>query len=221
MGHSEVDREIEFINRRRLTVQKAFGEVQEVNSFEGEWNSKQSNTEQWTRLIVNFDTGAAVTAVPLELQRSGLLSGDGRPNSSSYKTASGELLEDGGGTVVRGFDNNGVGKSVEGRLIDVHRMLASGTAVSKKNVVMLMGGKGVIVPKDNRIALGLQAAYEDLVKRYPGEAQQTTHLYEQKGIFVFDLWLKPDGTAVGSEGHFGQSLGAVGEGFPRQGNRNP
>ena len=37
MGRSEVDREIGFINNRNEKVTKDFGEVKEVNSFEGNW----------------------------------------------------------------------------------------------------------------------------------------------------------------------------------------
>ena len=161
--------------------------------------------------MVNFDTGAAVTAVPLSLERSGLLKGDSNPSDTSYRTASGELLGDRGGVVVEGYDNHGFGRSVEGRLIDVHRMLASGTAVSKKNVVLLDGNSGHIIPKGGKIAQGLRASFQELLKQYPGEAQQLTELYEQKGIFVFDLWL--NGMAKEFE-----ALGAVGqpEGFKRQ-----
>ena len=67
MGHSEVDREIGFIKRRNDVVVKTFGKVQEINSFEGGWNSCHGSSEQWTKLVVNFDTGAAVTAVPLRV----------------------------------------------------------------------------------------------------------------------------------------------------------
>ena len=72
---------------------------------------------------------------------------DGKKIERSYKTASGELLEDGGGAIVKGYDVKGCGRSVEGRLVDVHWMLASGTAVAKKNLVILDGEQGLIIPK--------------------------------------------------------------------------
>lgn len=128
MQHSEVDREYGFINERmgarirserNIKLTEAKGEI---NSFESvdevQWSEKG-----WTKLVVNFDTGAAITAVPKRLAESGLLKGDRRNSSTSYKTASGELLEDEGGVLVKGYDHHGRGRSVQGRLVNVHRTL--------------------------------------------------------------------------------------------------
>ena len=54
---------------------------------EVQWSEKG-----WTKLVVNFDTGAAITAVPKHFAENGLLKGDLKSSSTSYKTASGELL---------------------------------------------------------------------------------------------------------------------------------
>ena len=105
----------------------------------------------------------------------------------SYKTASGELLEDGGGVIDKGLDKKGFGRSVKGRLLGV---LASGTAVTKGNAVLLDGSKGWIIPKSGKIAAGMKEAFKDLVKQYPKEPNEMMELYEQKGIYIFDLWLK-------------------------------
>ena len=214
MGHSEVDREVDFIYRRCWKMEQQAKKVvlvekkQEINSFEGIADG-EDHYEGWTKLVVNFDTGAAITAVPKELEDKGLLKSDKDTMSRSYKTASGELLEDEGGVVVQGYDSKGYGRSVEGRLVNVHRMLASGSAVTKKNTVLLSGNQGWIVPKDGKIAKGLKASFQDLLKRHPEEAKQLTQLYEHKGIFCFDLWLHGSAKDKGFSGS--RDLAAVGD----------
>ena len=231
MHHSEVDRELRFIEERQTTVEKSLKRVTlvekdekeikgEINSFEN-WG-EQSQSGSWTKLTVNFDTGAAVTAVPRSLEESGFVKGDAMKMSRTYKTASGELLEDEGGVTVRGYDAAGRGRCVDGRLINVHRVLASGSAVAKKNLVMLEGSKGAIIPKGGKIAAGLRASFARLLKEHPDEARSLTQLYEEKGIYVFDLWLQ-NGSESGDEKKTKPGdlpIGAVGEdesgGFPRQ-----
>ena len=90
-------------------------DVKDLSSF------KVPQAEQGEWVSVNFDTGAAVTAIPKRLSSHLELKGD--PNSSSYRTASGELLPDEGGAVMRGYTNDWCGRSIEGRLVDVHRLL--------------------------------------------------------------------------------------------------
>ena len=214
MGHSELDREIHFIESRNTEVEKLTGKKQEINSFEEDVNSF-TTSDGWTKLVVNFDTGAAITAVPRTLGEQGLVKGDSKSMLRSYKTASGEILEDEGGVVVKGLNNNGFGRSVDGRLVGVHRMLASGTAVAKKNMVVLEGDKGWILPKSGKIANGMRAAFKKLVEAHPKEADDLTELYEHKGIYVFDLWLNGTAKDKGFD-HVGRDLGAVDEGFSRQ-----
>ena len=58
-------------------------------------------------------------------------------------------------------------------------MLASGTAVTKGNAVLLDGIKGWIIPKSGKIAAGMKQAFKDLVRQYPKEPNDMTELYEQ------------------------------------------
>ena len=76
-----------------------------------------------------------------------------------------ELLEDGGGVIDKGLDKKGFGRSVKGRLVGVHRMLASGTAVTKGNAVLLDGIKGWIIPKSGKIR-----SWNETSLQGPGEA---------------------------------------------------
>ena len=73
-------------------------DVKDPSSFEAPY----AGQGEW--ISMNFDTGAAVTAIPKKLSDYSELKGD--PNSSSYKTASGELLPDEGGAVTRGYTND-------------------------------------------------------------------------------------------------------------------
>ncbi len=216
MMHSEVDREVGFFEARNRKMEKQSEDSvkQEINSFEAN-HEGWKNVAGWTKVVANFDTGAAITAVPRALEKAGLVSSDYETMSRSYKTASGELLEDQGGTTVKGYTEDGSGRSIDGRLVDVHRMLVSGGAVAKKNTVMLSGTNGWIIPKNGAIAKGLLDAFDKLVKQHPKEAKQMTELYEEKGIYVFDLWMNGTGV-VGSSDSSTRSLGAVDEGFSRR-----
>ena len=64
---------------------------------------------EWVKM--NLDTGAAVNTFPLNLGPQG--AGDGR----FYRTASGEWIPDGGARQFQGFDENGLLRSLSGRLI--------------------------------------------------------------------------------------------------------
>ena len=58
---------------------------------------------------MNLDTGAAVNTFPLHFGPEG--AGDGR----FYRTASGEWILDGGSWQFRGYDENGLLRSLNGR----------------------------------------------------------------------------------------------------------
>lgn len=133
-------------------------------------------------------------------------------NQNNYKTASGELLPDEGGVLLKGFTPDWGGRSIEGRMVDVHRPLVAGSAVSKKNVVLLSGDKGWIVPRHGKIHDELLKKLHELLQQYPSEAGSVVEMYEKKGIFLFDLWLDRQ-----MEKDDAKELGAVGpEGFRRQ-----
>ena len=139
MIHSEVDRERHHIDARHEKVGKDMSRARlipnessraEINSF----GTDEIGPQEWTHIVANFDTGAAVTAIPSVLkQELGLVASE--TVTRNYKTASGELLADEGGAVLNGYDNDGQGRSVTGRLVNVHRMLVSGSAVGKKRDV--------------------------------------------------------------------------------------
>lgn len=75
MIHSEVDREIRFMEDRYVKIGKGLDRVKlvpgtgaevkmEVNAFGGELRSM----DDWTHVVANFDTGAAIAAIPSTLK---------------------------------------------------------------------------------------------------------------------------------------------------------
>ena len=105
-------------------------------------------------------------------------------------------------------------------MVDVHRLLVSGSAVAKKNVVILDGNEGWIIPRDSKIGKGVRAARDDLINQNYKEAKM---VYEKKGIFLFDLWMdkriKMDG--VDAKEHGAAQGGSQSPGFRRQAQKQP
>ena len=69
---------------------------------------------EWVKM--NLDTGAAVNTFPLNFGAEG--TGDGR----SHRTAIGEWIPDGGAWQLQGYDENGLLRSLNGRLTGVHKV---------------------------------------------------------------------------------------------------
>ena len=223
--HSETDRELKFIEDRHARMEKASKrvrlkpkvpeseEVTEINSYEtGDPHPDAAVVEDgWTKVVANFDTGAAVTAVPKWLAEN--LGATGKdPNDKSYKTASGELLPDEGSINLKGYNCDGYKRSIDGRVVNVHRLLVSGRAVCKKNEVFLCGPEGFILPSGGAIADGMRKALKQLMTKYPGEAGNITKMYEHKGIYCFDMWVRSLENAPAKA----DDLAAFGQGFSRQ-----
>eukprot|EP00438_Fugacium_kawagutii_P000480 Skav216940 [mRNA] locus=scaffold3396:50058:57739:+ [translate_table: standard] len=186
--HSDVDREFGYIEERQRVRESSAKKIKlveakpEINSFEMETAMEEMN---WKKLVVNFDTGAAITALPKRIVSEKDI--HKAPNSNSYKTASGELLEDGGGAILKGYNEEWEGRSIEGRVVDVHRPLISGSAVTKKNLVILDGDKGWIIPGKSAISGVVREAFQGARDRHRKEAKNLTNMYVDKGIYMFDL----------------------------------
>ena len=78
---------------------------------------------EWVRM--NLETGAAVNTFPLNFGRDG--AGDGR----FHRTASGEWIPDGGAWQFNGYDENGLLRSLNGRLTGVHKVLRSAAEIAR------------------------------------------------------------------------------------------
>ena len=212
MAHSEIDRERYCMQNCHDEVQKDLDKVKltraEINSFAV--NELSVDKSGWVKVTANLDTGAAVTAIPTELRSLlGMESGD--PNGINYKTASGELIADEGGGTIRGLTEEGYGRKVDGRFVNVHRLLVSGSKVTARNLVVMDGEQGDIISKNGPIAQGLRKA---LKRKFPKDNQNTAKMYVRKGIFCFDLWCKAKQEARGDKTM--EELAAVEAGFQRQ-----
>ena len=144
-------------------------------------------------MSVNFDTGAAISAIPVGVAKAGKIVEEA--SEKCYRTASAEIIEDQGGVVVRSYDKLGIGRSIQGRVTSVHRMLASGSAVAKQNhvLLMLMGNKGYAIPKEGKIAKAIEKTFWDQMAKNKTSAKEVLHMESKGGIYVFDLWVKDGG----------------------------
>ena len=77
---------------------------------------------EWVKM--NLDTGAALNTFPLNFGPEG--AGDGR----FYRTASGEWIPDGGAWQFQGYDENGLPRSLNGRLTEAYEVLGSAASAS-------------------------------------------------------------------------------------------
>ena len=162
-----------------------------------------------------FDTGAAVTTVPEKMAE--FIREDG--SEQRYRTASGELITDKGSTCLLGQDERYNNKVIRGRVTEVRKTLASGSAVCKSNMVMLNESGGEIIPKNSNIAKHLERELEKAKKWYPDEAKTSTPLRIEKGVFVFDFWRKKElkeVNAVEGEGDVAAESAAAPDPFRRQ-----
>ena len=101
----------------------------------------------WMRFT--FDTGAAVTAFPLDVGRGTHTD----PSTATYKTASGEILQGQGGVRVEGTSEHDSLVAMQGRKADVHQIwLAAAQAHSKGYMSILSSGGGYLVPESSNLA---------------------------------------------------------------------
>ena len=139
----------------------------------------------------NLDTGAAVTAFPQN--QPGILR-VAEPSGKSYKTASGEIVEDQGECVIKGSGEDTMLRMLRGRIAPVHKPLISAAAVRKKQNHIWIGpeGSGAIVPSTHAAAWYLRAA-EKAMSESPDKC---TWLYEESGVYNFYLRTPQKGGAT-------------------------
>ena len=177
--------------------------------------SLASITEHEPKMTIAFDTGAAVTTIPEAMAKEIKVDGCGQ----KYRTASGELIDDKGATLLLGQDERFNCKAIRGRVTEVRKILASGSAVCKHNVVMLNNEGGEIIPSGSKIAKHLEKELEKAKKWYPNEANSSTPLRVEKGVYVFDFWRNKetkDVNAVEGEAEAAADSAAASEPFRGQ-----
>ena len=128
-------------------------------SLRGLYVSAISSPKRFEWVKMNLDPGAAVNTLPLNFAPE--RAGDG----IFYRTASGEWIPDGGGQ-FQGYDENGLVRSLNGRLTGVHEVLCSAAEVACKGRQDFYLGHdgGYMIPIHSKIGQGIRIHFEKLVK---------------------------------------------------------
>ena len=118
-----------------------------------------STPKRFERVKMNLDTGAAVNTFTLNFGAGG--AGDGR----FYRPASGGWIPDGGAWKFQGYDENGLLRSLSGRLIGVHKVLCSAAEIAYRGrQEFYFGHDGrYMIPIHRKIGQGMRIHVEDLV----------------------------------------------------------
>ena len=159
-----------------------------------------SNDSGWIRM--NYDTGAAVTAIPRTYAPEGT-SGNGQ----RYRTATGEYTEDCGQMRITGELENGEPRRITGRLAAVHKILVSAGKVAGFGLDgWISTGGGFLIQRSSRLGkrIARMIAHESTKPHHT-----MTPLYEENGVYNFYLRSGTpnskievlDGGAVRSLGH--------------------
>ena len=104
---------------------------------------------EWARM--NLGTGATVTSFPLNFGPEG--AGDGR----FYPAASGERIPDCGPCQFQGYDENGLLRSLNGKLVGGHRVLCSTAEIAcrGRQDFHLGHDSGFVIPVKSKIGQGV------------------------------------------------------------------
>ena len=139
---------------------------------------------EWIR--INYDTGAAVTAFPLEF-------GDGLNlhKRGEFKVASGDSIPDYGRVRIPGQDEFGNNRGISGAVTSVHKPLCSATEVAKAHDAFIWEGGGAIVPKAHPVATGMRRAWKALTRYYGQDTIMP--LYKEGRLYNF--YVKQSGPA--------------------------
>jgi hypothetical protein len=200
------------------------GKLEEVAATTAADVASFGEKKYWIK--VNYDSGAAVTAVPRHFAE------DSVSNGMQYKTATGELTPDQGGVRISGRVNGGPVQRVSGRLTDVHKVLmsASKCAGLGRNGFLTKGG-GYLIPDDSALSHKIKKMIR---KEAMKQDNKLIKLYEEDGVCNLYLQMKAPGSDVEvtnadgswrkSQAHPWMDVGtvevptkdAVARGFPRQ-----
>ena len=139
------------------------------------------------RVEVNFDSGAAVTVVPLKFGN-----GNEKPREEmKFKTASGENIADHGPIKLKGTTSTGNNATLHGRLADVHRVLGSASDICRTHHAVLGDNGGYLIPKQNAFGKEFNMMMRKLVRKYRDDPRSATRLHVRRGVYVFDLSCSP------------------------------
>ena len=166
---------------------------------------EERNVDENGWLRFTFDTGAAITAFPSDMD----VGEKTAQNDATYRTASGEVIEDRGGLAVSGWSESGHPVRLSGRRADVHKVLvAAGQVHTRGHITILEKGGGYIIPGESDLAKKIKRLVSNEIDHVVG----VLPIYEEKGTYAGYVQVsRPDSGDTG-----GRALCAVGSGNPRQ-----
>ena len=131
-------------------------------------------------ICCNLDTGASVTVFPKRMFT------DLEPVGMRLKTASGEIVQGYGKATIRGEDQQGMVRKLNGNVADVHKVLVSAGQMHEKGyTTWLHQGGGEIIPKGHPVNKALEHAYKQAIIQFGREG--IIPVVEEDGIYNFYL----------------------------------
>jgi len=113
--------------------------------------------KSWIRF--NYDTGAAVTALPVELAQ-----GQELEKCGEFVVASGADIPNYGRYKFEAKDETGNHRRVKGSVTEVHKPLGAGCDLSVNHDTFIWSDGGAVVPRWGPVAAGLRREYARLTK---------------------------------------------------------
>eukprot|EP00971_Amphidinium_carterae_P220005 4367367-Amphidinium_carterae.3 len=101
---------------------------------------------------------------------------------SSFRTASGEIIEDGGAVRIRGYLESGSSCTMNARKADVHKPLVSASKMLKKGMVAILDEHGGVIMQKSSDR-GWRAM--DLLSRAAAKEEQSVKLHAESGVYNF------------------------------------
>ena len=132
-------------------------------------------------ITCNYDTGCARTVVPIS---EGVTEcGQVRTDGTTYRTASGQVLDDRGAIIVPITDENGRRCLMKARCVDVHKTLVSASACSRTQDAWITNDGGWLWPRDGPLGRELAKAVDRIMAKH--EYKDTIPIYKERGVYNF------------------------------------
>jgi hypothetical protein len=168
---------------------RSFGAL-DMNSFAelnavGNYVVEDDDGEKWLKL--NYDSGAATTAVPEDM-----IGGPKKP-VGEFVVADGGGVPNYGRFKVPCEDEYGYPRSFKASGTTIHKPLGSAAEFAANYDCLLWAEGGTLIPKNSRLARGLRRAYYDLKKKYGTDVQHECELPLYREGNLYNIYLKQTG----------------------------
>ena len=135
--------------------------------------------EQWVRF--NYDSGAAATALPIEMAQ-----GIPLTQAGEFMTANGAVIPNYGRVKLDTVDEDWNMRAVRGAVTEVHKPLCSASEMAKNHDAVLWQEGGFLIPKHGEAARRVREAVNKVIKRF-GRTAGILPLYREGGLYNFYL----------------------------------